>query len=181
MRCQVFFPATRADHEHSTRLGAMPSFLRHAARDRAFSKQALRRRWLPPAEDYNCGGRVHSAAMQPRSKEWSRRNTSPIAILAHQTALRRTQAILRHERITRIRCDPKRASCPTCGRRGEGRRQRDCSEGHYRTVVAEDSGFRAQTKRTRAPVYGTGMEMTPMACDEPWSCALRSERRMALA
>jgi hypothetical protein len=26
--------------------------------------------------------------------------------------------MLRHERITRIHCAPKRAPCPTCGRRG---------------------------------------------------------------
>jgi hypothetical protein len=30
--------------------------------------------------------------------------------------------MLRHERITRIRCAPKRAPCPTCGRRGRRKR-----------------------------------------------------------
>jgi hypothetical protein len=30
--------------------------------------------------------------------------------------------MLRHERIIRIRCAPKRAPCPTCGRRGHRKR-----------------------------------------------------------
>jgi hypothetical protein len=30
--------------------------------------------------------------------------------------------MLRHQRITRIRCAPKRAACPTCGRRGRRKR-----------------------------------------------------------
>ena len=30
--------------------------------------------------------------------------------------------MLRHQRITRIRCAPKRAPCPTCGRRGRRKR-----------------------------------------------------------
>jgi hypothetical protein len=43
-------------------------------------------------------------------------------LLARQLTLRGTQAMLWHERITRIRCAPKRAPCPTCGRRVQRKR-----------------------------------------------------------
>lgn len=60
--------------------------------------------------------------MQPHSEDWSRRSRSPNAILAYRLTTRGKQAVLRHERIRRIRCAPKRAPCPTCGRRAYRKR-----------------------------------------------------------